>query len=99
MKKNVQGMHTVNHSLGFEDSIFKDVTFLRAVSKGKVLRIPCTEELQGHLHNFFTGKLTSWQIVENMITVFLEEFDSFRDTRFVGTLQFEPPIWFKLSEG
>ena len=56
------------------------------------MRIPGTEELQGHLHDFFTGQFAAGKVVENHFTVFLEEPLAFCNTGAVVVFKLEPPI-------
>lgn len=68
------------------------------VDQGKVLRITSSQELQGHLHGFFTSRLGPREAVENDFTMGSEKLLPLTDSLDVCVFELEPPVGFHLPK-
>ena len=92
-------MHVFDDSFILEQPVLEDPSYLIiGIFEREMLRVPCTKELEGMLHYFFAAKLTSREILEDHLAVFVVELDTFCDALNVCLLELQPPVGLQVTQ-
>ncbi len=65
----------------------------------EILRIPCADKLEYHLHELFTCEFRAREPLQDGFAVLSVEFFALGDSLFVSLFELNPPVGFEFGEG
>lgn len=96
-EQDMQRFIVGNHRVLLENAIVEYPSSF-AFRERKELRIPCTVELQRHLHRFLSGQLGTGKADEDRVRVLLVQLQTVFQRGRVVLLEFEPPVRLEFLE-